>query len=116
MNYFGGGWHSLGWALSGHRGWELSFHVYLAVLLVLGSTSLFIRAMVEHDKNWSIVGAIAVLFTIGAFFNGLSFINYNHNLNSMIMATRWLAAVVSLTFGLSVDNRSNLKRLHKALV
>lgn len=100
-NYFSGGLHGLVWALAGHGGWELSFHVYLAVLLVFGSVSLFIRAVVERNKNWSIVGAIAALFTIGAFFNGLSFINYNHNISSMIMATCWLGAVGSLVFGVA---------------
>ncbi len=109
-NYFSGGFHGLGWALVGHGGWELSFHVYLAVLLVLGSISLFIRAIAEHNKNWSIVGAIAALFTIGAFFNGLSFINYNHNISSMIMATCWLVAVGSLAFGITkFENRTTKK-------
>ena len=100
-DYFSGGFHGLVWALSGHGGWELSFHIYLAVLLVLGSVSLFIRAVTEHDKRWSIVGAIAALFTVGAFFNGLSFINYNHDISSMIMATCWLVAVGSLVFGVT---------------
>jgi hypothetical protein len=99
-NYFSGGFHGLGWALADHGGWELSFHVDLAILLVLGSVSLFIRATSEHDKDWSIVGAIAALFTIGAFFNGLSFINYNHNISSMIMAICWLVAVSALMFGI----------------
>lgn len=101
LNYFSGGLHGLAWALTGHGGWELSIHVYLALLLVLGSIGLFIRANMLHDKGWSIVGAIAALFTIGAFFNGLSFINYNHNVSSMIMASCWLIAVGSLIFGIA---------------
>lgn len=109
-NYFSGGAHGLVWALVDHGGWELSFHVYLAVFLVLGSISLFIRAVAEHNKNWSIVGAIAALFTIGAFFNGLSFINYNHNISSMIMAICWLVAVGSLVFGITkFDKRTTTK-------
>jgi hypothetical protein len=99
-NYFGGGLHGLVWALSGHGGWELSVHVYLAVLLVFGSIGLFASATSNHSKDWSIVGAITALFTIGAFFNGLSFINYNHDISSMIMATCWLVAVGALVFGL----------------
>ena len=99
-NYFSGGLHGLGWVLAGHGGWELVFHVYLAVLLVFGSICLFVRALVQHDNNWTIAGGAAALFTLGAFFNGLSFITYNHNINSMIMATCWLLAVGSLLFAL----------------
>ncbi len=89
------------WALSNHGGWELSVHVYLAVLLVLGSVSLFVSAVTVRNKNWSITGAIAALLTMGAFFNGISFINYNHSISSMIMATCWLGAVGSLVFGIT---------------
>src|ERR1700676_3641916 len=85
--------HSLVWALSTHGGWELAFHAYLALVLVLGSFSLFIRAVIAHNKDWSIAGGVAALFTLGAFFNGLSFVNYNKNVSSMIMATCWLIAV-----------------------
>jgi len=111
-NYFSGDLHGLGWALSGHGGWELSLHVYLAVVLVLGSVSLFILALAQHNKNWSIAIAIAALFTIGAFFNGLSFINYNKNVSSMIMATCWLVAVGSLVYGVAkFDNRTIKKHI-----
>jgi hypothetical protein len=99
-DYFTRSWHSLVWTLSSHGGWQLAFHVYLALFLVLGSISLFVRAYLQHDKNWSIAGGVAALFTIGAFFNGLSFIDFNKNISSMIMAVCWLAAVSALIFGL----------------
>ena len=100
--YFSRSWNSLIWALSGQGGWELVFHVYLALLLVLGSIALFIRAAAEeHNKNWSIAGGVAALFTVGAFFNGLSFVNYNNSVSSMIMATCWLVAVGALIFGVA---------------
>lgn len=110
-NYFSGGFHGFIWAISDRGGWELSVHVYLAILLVLGSVSLFIRAFSVHDKNWSIVGAVAALFTIGAFFNGLSFINYNKNISSMIMATCWLVAVGSLVYGVARFTSKPTKKL-----
>jgi hypothetical protein len=84
------------WTLSGHGGWTLALHVYLGCVLVLGSMSLFIGAMLQHNRKWSVAGGIAALFTIGAFFNGMSFIDFNKNISSMIMATCWLAAVSSL--------------------
>src|SRR5665213_1655489 len=70
--YFSRSAHSLGWTLSGGGGWELAFHVYLGLLLVVGSISLFIFAMQIHNKSWSIAGGIAAVLTLGAFFNGLS--------------------------------------------
>jgi hypothetical protein len=99
-DYVGRSWHSLVWSLSIHGGWELAFHVYLAVLLVFGSTSLFVFAYIQRDKNWSIAGGVAALFTLGAFFNGLSFIDFNQNISSMIMATCWLVAVGALVIAL----------------
>jgi len=95
-NYVARSWHSLVWTLSGHGGWALAFHVYLGCILVLGSISLFIGAMMQHSRKWSVAGGIAALFTIGAFFNGMSFIDFNKDISSMIMATCWLAAVSSL--------------------
>jgi hypothetical protein len=99
-NYFGQSVHSLTWALSNGGGWELTAHVYLGLLLVLGSCSLFVRALFEHDRQWAIAGGVAALFTLGAAFNGLSFIDFNKDISSMIMATCWLVAVGALIVAL----------------
>jgi hypothetical protein len=99
-DYFVRSTHSLVWSLSGHGGWQLTIHVYLGVLLVLGSIALFVRATKERDAQWRVLGGIAALFTLGAFFNGLSFIDFNKNLSSMIMATCWVVAVGALVAGL----------------
>lgn len=98
--YFSRSAHSLVWALSTHGGWELAFHAWLALILVLGSISLFISSLVAHHKRWIVWSLIAALFTIGAFFNGLSFVDFNHDISSLIMALCWLVAVSSLTIGL----------------
>lgn len=99
-NYASRSWHSLLWTLAGHGGWALAFHVYLGILLALGSVSLGISALAQHNKNWAMVGSIAAVFTLGAFFNGLSFVDFNKNISSMIMAICWLVAVGVLVFGL----------------
>jgi hypothetical protein len=83
-NYFIRSLHSLIWTLSGSGDWQLAFHVYLGLL---------------HDKRWSIVGGIAALLTIGAFFNGVSFIDFNKDISSLIMATCWLGAVTAIIVG-----------------
>jgi hypothetical protein len=113
-NYASQSWHSLIWSLAGHGGWGLAFHVYLALLLVFGSISLFVFALVLHNKNWSITSGIVALFTLGAFFNGLSFIDFNKSISSMIMATCWLVAVGVLIFGLArFHDKSGLKASNK---
>jgi hypothetical protein len=99
-NYFIRSAHSLLWALSGSGGWELTFHAYLALLLLAGSTALFVRALILHNKEWAISGGLAALITSGALFNGLSFVDFNHNHSSMIMAACWLGAVGVLVFSL----------------
>jgi hypothetical protein len=108
-NYVSQSSHSLIWTLSGAGGWELTVHVYLGLLLVIGSLSLFFRAIRLHDKRWLIAGGLAALFTLGAFFNGLSFIDFNKDFSSMIMATCWLAAVGALVVGIAIFNTEKLK-------
>lgn len=100
QEYFARSFHSLGWALSFGGGWQLALHTYIALGLVLGSLGLCVHARILHDKKWTILGATAALFTTGAFFNGLSFIDYNNDTSSMIMATCWLIAVGTVVAGL----------------
>jgi len=102
-NYFARSWHSLVWSMSGSGGWTLSFHAILALLLVLGSSSLAAIAIMKKDKSWRIAGSIAALLTIGAFFNGMSFIDFNKDVSSLIMAVCWVGAVSSLVIGLLIS-------------
>ncbi|HVU59557.1 MAG TPA: hypothetical protein VHC98_01835 [Candidatus Saccharimonadales bacterium] len=91
--FFGGAARALGWALSGQGGWELAVHAYLAIALVLGTLSLCYSSVLMRSRRWIICSIIAAFFTMGALFNGLSFINYNHDVNSMVMASCWLISV-----------------------
>ncbi len=99
-NFITGTGHGFIWALSGHGGNFLSFHAFLAILLFFGSLGLFVRSIRLKNKLWAWIGAIAAFFTLGAIINGLSFVNYNHAANSMVMASCWLVAVGSLIYGL----------------
>lgn len=104
-NYFVGDAHGLVWALSGRGGTALAVHVYIAVALVLGSLGLLIASIQLKSKVWIWCSSIAFLSTIGALFNGLSFINYNHDFSSMIMASCWLLAVAALIYGTITNKR-----------
>lgn len=98
--YFSQSWNSLVWALSFGGGWALFLHVLVALLLFAGCLGLFISGLTKHDKVWSWSGGVATFFTLGALFNGLSFVDYNHDFSSMIMATCWVVAVGALVFGM----------------
>lgn len=104
--YFLRAFHSLVWALSGGGGPALLAHAYTALVLFLGSLGLFIASVRLHVKTWNWATGIASFFTLGALFNGLSFVSFNEDFSSMIMATCWLVAVGLLIFCLSRLNLS----------
>lgn len=99
-DYFSGVWSGLGWALSGGGGWTMAFHVYLAIALVLGTLSIVYHSIRAKNSTWVSASTVAAIFTIGALFNGLSYINYDHDFSSLIMALAWLVAVVALVVAL----------------
>lgn len=103
--YFSSSGRGLIWALSGNGGIALAIHAYIALALVAGSVSLVVTGIRHHDRLWSWCGGTAAFFTIGAFFNGLSFIDYNHDFSSMIMATCWLLAVGALIYAMGITVR-----------
>lgn len=104
-NYFVGAFHGLVWSLSGKGGTTLAAHVYFAVALVLGGLGLLLTGIQTKSKLWFWCGSIAFLATVGALFNGLSFINYSHDFSSMIMASCWLLAVSALVCGIIVNKK-----------
>ncbi len=100
-NYFIRSIHSLWWILSLHGGIVLIFHVYMGILLITGSIALFVRCLIAQiRKSLSFMFLFVILFTIGAFFNGLSFIDYGHNISSFIMVLCWFSAVILITLGI----------------
>lgn len=97
-NYLSGSLHSVGWALA-HGPGALAAHTALGLLLViamLGAVALARRTA----RRPTALAAVGVLFTIGAGFNGASFLDYAHNVSSLIMALLFALAVVSYTAAL----------------
>jgi hypothetical protein len=97
-DYFSQSWASLVWSLSGAGGWALVVHAALAVVLFGGTLTLFIRSLVPAARGWRVGSGIAALVTLGALFNGLSFLDFNEDFSSMIMASCWLVVVSILVF------------------
>lgn len=93
-NYFTGSVHSVSWALT-HGAVTLTAHVALGLALVVVAVALAIavlRARRRAVAAWSVLGG---LLTIGAGFNGASFLDFNKDVSSLIMALLTFAAIAS---------------------
>ncbi|HUB43219.1 MAG TPA: hypothetical protein VMA72_30570 [Streptosporangiaceae bacterium] len=98
-NYFAGSFHSVIWAIS-HGAAALAIHAALGIALVvfvIGAAVHAIRAGRRDVAAWSV---LAGLLVIGAGFNGASFLDFNHDISSLIMALLALAAIGSYTVAL----------------
>jgi hypothetical protein len=91
--YFSRSFESLVWALSFGGGVMLFLHALLGLILFLGALSLFVNSLRLSARGWRWPSGIALFFTFGAFFNGMSFLDYNEDFSSAIMAGCWLIAV-----------------------
>lgn len=91
--YFSGTAESVTWAVL-HGPVLLQVHAVLGLLLVVAAAVIFVEAVRGSTprslKIWTGVGAFAILF---AGFNGGSFLNYNEDFSSMIMAAFFAIAV-----------------------
>ena len=91
-NYFVGSLHSVAWAIA-HGEPTLAVHAILGLALVVFVVGSAVRALRSGRRaigGWSL---LAGLFVIGAGFNGASFLDFAHDINSLIMAVLTLAAI-----------------------
>jgi heme A synthase len=94
-NFFAGSYHSVAWAeTSPHVPLILAFHAGLGLLLVLGSVWLAVLAIRGRRAGFVWAAVLGALFILGAGFNGASFLNYNKDANSYVMALLFAAAVL----------------------
>ncbi len=113
-DYFSRSWSSLLWALSGGAGWALQVHATIALILFLGMLALFLRGLAPSGRGSRWATGVAAFFTLGALFNGLSFLDFNEAFSSMIMAGCWLIVVALLVFVL-VRSRVRVARSEEAV-
>ncbi|MDQ2847946.1 MAG: hypothetical protein M3Y77_16695 [Actinomycetota bacterium] len=103
-NYFAGSARSIGWAIP-HGGVWLAAHVSLGLALVLGgivTITLATRSGNRAAVGTSVLGGAAIL---GAAFNGASFLDFNQDYSSMIMAALFAVAVGSYLVGLATHSK-----------
>jgi hypothetical protein len=92
-NYFSGVVAVVAWA--GTQGtWELRIHALLGLLLILIGVALIGAAVKRRQRVWIVSSIIAVLFIIGAGFNGASFLIYGEDFSSLIMSLAFAIALV----------------------
>jgi hypothetical protein len=91
-NYLGGSFRSVVWSI-GHGAVALAIHAALGLALVFIVIGTAIYALRVHRRAISAWAIVAALLVIGAGFNGASFLDFNDNASSLIMALLALAAV-----------------------
>lgn len=101
--YFSRSFTSLLWALSGEGGPALLTHALLGSALFAGAATIFVASIVRRARGWRWLTGIAVFFTFGAFFNGMSFLDYGEDFSSAIMAGCWLISTGAIVVALIRD-------------
>jgi hypothetical protein len=107
QNFFVGSYHSVAWAeTSAHAPLILAFHAGLGLLLVLGSLWLAVLAIRGRRAGFVSAAVLGALFILGAGFNGASFLNYNEDANSYVMALLFALAVLCYVVLLALPSRT----------
>jgi hypothetical protein len=98
-SYFGGSVHSVGWAI-GHGATALAIHATLGLVLAALTAGAAIWSLRFGRRAATAWSTLAALLVIGAGFNGASFLDFNHNANSLIMALLAFGAAISYAIAL----------------
>src|SRR5450759_4653920 len=102
--YLSGVVQSVTWAiLHGHV--LLIIHASLGLLLVLNALGLLIAAIRTQSRDLITVTSFGLFGVLAAGFNGGSFLNYNKDFSSMLMATFFAVLLVSYSACLFVTGR-----------
>jgi len=92
--YFSGVAQSVTWAiLQGPV--LLILHASLGLLLLVASIVLFVQAVRSGPRSFAVASGIGAFAILGAGFNGGSFLNYNQDFSSMIMAAFFAIAIAA---------------------
>jgi len=92
--YFSGVAQSVTWAIL-HGPLLLVLHAVLGLLLLIGSIVLFVQAVRSGPRSFAIATGVGGFAILAAGFNGGSFLNYNEDFSSMIMAAFFAIAIAA---------------------
>lgn len=90
-DYFVRAYQSVVWGLT--QGGVLAFRIGLGIVLLLGSIRLAVATLAVAQPRVRTVGVAGSLAVLAAAFNRASFLNYNEDVNSMLMASFFAIAL-----------------------
>lgn len=84
-NYVTGSLRSIGWAIA-HSPASLAIHAVIGIVLVVIALVIAMGAVRSGLRVVAVCCVIGAALVIGAGFNGASFLDFNHDVSSLIMA------------------------------
>jgi hypothetical protein len=102
--YFSGAAQSVDWAVSSGPFWLL-LHASFGLLLVLAAAAVLALAIASRKTARIVAAAVGLAGVLGAGFNGASFLNYDEDFSSMLMAAGFVVAVAAYALGLLTPDR-----------
>jgi membrane-associated PAP2 superfamily phosphatase len=103
-DFFSGAPRSVAWAISSGPTW-LAIHAALGLALCVASILFIITAARARDRLWIWLSVAGCLLMIGAAFNGASFVTYNHDFSSLIMAGLFALTLATYLAGIYYASR-----------
>jgi hypothetical protein len=97
--YFSGVTRSVTWAVLQGSG-LLQLHAAFGLVLVIGSVYLLVQGVATRRRGLITATVFGLIGTLGAGFNGGSYLNYHEDFSSMLMATGFAIAAVAYLFAL----------------
>jgi hypothetical protein len=98
-NYFAGIGSGLGWLIARGPGWAAA-HATLGLALVVAALANIGFTWRRGSRLVTATAVLGAVFIVGAGFNGTSFLNYGHDVSSLIMAVLWALALACYLTGL----------------
>lgn len=103
-NYFAGVSSGLAWLIGQGPGWAAA-HAALGLALALAALGNIAFTWRGGSRLVRVTALLGALFIVGAGFNGASFLNYGHDVSSLIMAVLWALALACYLAGLYLAAR-----------
>ena len=80
-------------------------HILLGVLLLVGAILFVIRAAMNREGRWIVSSAVGLAGIVVAAFGGVTFVNSQGVIFSLIMSLGFLGALVAYGWGLFMTRR-----------
>jgi hypothetical protein len=98
-DYFAGAASGLAWVIPHGPAWAAA-HAAFGLALVLAALAGIAAARGQGSRMATATSVLGALAIVGAAFNGVSFLNYEHAFSSMIMAGLWALALACYLTGM----------------